>query len=87
MALIANWGTVRSERNVLSIKVLCPSIESNETPEKSTPRPLPEFPTDVPAPEPHDVPVPDPIDPPPRDPGKTPKPSKPEPEHKPRSVP
>jgi hypothetical protein len=87
MSAIANWGAYRSERNSLSIKVVEPEILRNASPEKPAPRPRPDFPTDVPVPEPHDVPVPEPMDPPAPNPGKTPPPEKQEPEKKPRPVP
>jgi hypothetical protein len=87
MSAIASWGAHRAERNSLSIKAADPGILRSGSPEMPAPRPLPDFPTDVPVPEPHDVPVPDPIDPPPRDPGHVPPPARPEPEKKPRSVP
>jgi hypothetical protein len=88
MSAIANWGAYRSERNSLSIKATDPGILRNASPDKSEPRPLPDFPTDVPAPQPHDVPVPEPMDPPVRDPGEPPasEPAKP-PNPKPRPVP
>jgi hypothetical protein len=90
MALIAHWGTVRSERNSFSIKALDPGFWRDGAPEVPKPRTLPEFPTDVPMPEPHDVPVPEPIDPPVPDPGKSPpvtKPKAPNTDPKPRSAP
>lgn len=87
ISVIANWGSVRSERNSFAIKAVDPGILRDNAPSQSSPRPLPDFPTDVPAPEPHDVPVPEPMDPPAPDPGKSPAPEKPEPEKKPRPVP
>jgi hypothetical protein len=85
MSTIANWGAYRSERNSLSITPADPGILRNTSPELPASRPLPEYPTDVRAPEPHDAPVPEPMDPPPPDPGKSP--PKKDPEKKPRSVP
>jgi hypothetical protein len=54
-------------------------LELSGEPPQEEPTPLPEFPTDVPAPEPHDVPAWEPVDPPPPDPG--------EPQPKPRPIP
>lgn len=90
MSRIANWGAVRSERNSLAIKVVDPGILRLAGPGSPAPRPLPDYPTDVPAPAPHDVPVPEPIDPPVPEPGKPPAtdPSKqPDPKPKTRPVP
>jgi len=72
MSAIAKWGAIRSERNSLAIQPVDPDILWNADPGAPPSRPLPDFPTDVPAPEPHDVPVPEPMDPPVRDPGKPP---------------
>jgi hypothetical protein len=86
MTEIANWGSVRSERNAYSIKAPVPQLVR----EVAAQDPDPEFPTDVPAPEPHDVPAPEPIDPPATDPGDPPerKGNSERPEQpKPRSVP
>ena len=53
--------------------------DPQENPPNKRPPSLPDFPTDVPAPEPHDVPAWEPVDDPPPDTG--------EPEPKPRSIP
>ena len=53
--------------------------EPRENPPRERPPSFPEFPTDVPAPEPHDVPAWEPVDDPPPDPGG--------PQPKPRSIP
>jgi hypothetical protein len=95
MSAIVDWASVRSERNSFVTIAVDPGILRASTADTPSPHPLPDFPTDVPVPEPHDVPVPEPhdvpvpepIDPPPRDPGKAPPPDKPEPKPKPRSVP
>ena len=84
---LADWGAIRRERNTFSLIPPVPEIVRDESPEAPSPRPLPEFPTDVPAPEPHDVPVPEPVDPPVPKPEKVPPPTKPKPNPKPRSVP
>jgi hypothetical protein len=80
MNTLLSLGSARSERLAFTIKVLDPGFPRDDPPESPPPRPLPSYPTDVPAPEPHDVPVPEPIDVPPPDPGEVPKP-------KPRPVP
>ena len=58
--------------------VLEPQIPNGDPLETPSPS-LPDFPTDVPVPEPHDVPAWEPVDVPPPDPG--------EPEPKPRPIP
>lgn len=86
MSAVANWGSLRSERNALSqLKVTPPESLRGESPERPAPPTLPEFPTDVPVPEPHDFPPPEPVDPPAPDPGKSP--PAPNPDPKPRPVP
>jgi hypothetical protein len=90
MAAIANMGSMRTERNAASLKVLIPVCLPDDSDEAPKPGPRPEFPTDVPVPEPHDVPIPEPIDPPVPDPGKEPpskKPKAPGSDPKPRSAP
>lgn len=58
-------------------------LEMNDEPKKDLPSkgptPLPDYPTDVPAPQPHDVPAWEPVDDPPPDPGA--------PQPKPRPIP
>jgi hypothetical protein len=58
-------------------------LELNDEPKKGeptkSPPSLPDYPTDVPAPQPHDVPAWEPVDDPPPDPG--------EPQPKPRPIP
>jgi hypothetical protein len=86
MAAMASCGALRSGRQGLAakLKVTVPDILGGVSPEIPQPDTLPEFPTDVPAPEPHDVPVPEPMDPPLPDPGDVPPPAEAEPEHKPK---
>src|SRR5688572_646453 len=67
----------RSDRLAFKLEVSDPGFPRDAPPESPPPRPLPTFPTDVPAPEPHDVPVPEPIDVPPPDPGEVPPAAKP----------
>ena len=50
MSAIANWGAVRSERNSLAIQPVVPGILWDADPGTSPSRPMPDYPTDVPAP-------------------------------------
>jgi outer membrane biosynthesis protein TonB len=106
MDSVYNWDAFRSDRraSTANVKALVSEYSRAEACAFAQgPQPLPEYPTDVPVPEPHDVPVPEPhdvpvpepIDDPPPDPGKYPPdkspseqpPKRPGQDPKPRPVP
>ncbi len=86
MTMIAEWSVGRTDRQSVAIKAHSPDFAGDDPAEPPSRRVDPNFPTDVPVPEPHDVPARAPIDVPTPDPGEQP-PSMPGKDPKPRSVP